>query len=264
MFKLALVQLRVEGGAPERNLARAEERIAAAAAAGAKVVLLPETLNLGWTHPLARSWEDAVPGGPTCGRLAAAARRHGVYVCAGLVESAGPLRHNAAVLLDPSGALLLHHRKVHELPLAHDLYAPADRIAVARTPLGVFGVMICADAFAPGQGVSRALALLGAEVILSPCAWAMPPDHDQTRQPYGWRWLESYCPVAREHGIWIAGCSSVGPIQAGPWAGRRCIGSSLVVDPQGDPVLQGPYGEDAEALLLLDIAPRPRPRTGSE
>lgn len=260
MFKLALAQMRVAGGAKEANLARAARFIADAAKAGAQVVLLPETLNLGWTHRSARDAADGIPDGETCTRLRAAARHHGVYVCAGLVESAGDRRFNAAVLISPQGELLLHHRKLNELDLAHDLYAPGDRLGVASTPLGTFGVMICADAFARGQVVSRTLGLMGAQVILSPCAWAVPAEHDNVREPYGALWIENYTPVARDFGLWIAGCSNVGEIDDGPWRGRRCIGDSLVVNPAGEPVLRGPHGVDAEALLLVDVRPETRPR----
>ena len=260
VFKLALAQMRVEGGAKEANLARAAKFVADAASAGAQVVLLPETLNLGWTHASARTAQEEIPGGETCEWLRALAQRHGVYLCAGLVEIAGGVLFNAAVLFDPQGRLLLHHRKLNELDIAHDLYANGDRLGVAHTPLGTLGLMICADAFARDQVVSRTLGLMGAQLILSPCAWAVPADHDNARLPYGWRWLECYCPVARDYQLWIAGCSNVGWINDGPWLGRKCIGNSLVVNPRGEPVLHGPHGVDAEALLLIDVALETRPR----
>ncbi|MGH7970093.1 MAG: nitrilase-related carbon-nitrogen hydrolase, partial [Limisphaerales bacterium] len=57
-FRLAMVQMRVEGGRKEENLARAEARISEAARSGARVVLLPEALDLGWTHPSASQRAD--------------------------------------------------------------------------------------------------------------------------------------------------------------------------------------------------------------
>ena len=262
MFTLAMYQMLVEGGAKERNLARAEQGIATAKQRGADVVLLPETLNLGWTHSSAQHDADEIPDGESCRRLRAAARAHGIFVCAGLVEQAGNHTFNAAVLIDPDGEVRLHHRKLHELDLAHDLYAQGDRLAVAATPFGTFGLMICADAFARGQVVSRTLGLMGADVILSPCAWAVPADHDNARKPYGQLWLDNYGPVARDFQLWIAGCSNVGPVDDGPWRGRKCIGCSLVIDDAGVPVLRGPYGANAETLLLTKVTPRPRPARG--
>src|SRR5437762_14000086 len=95
-FKLALVQMRVEGGRKETKLCRAIERIHEAAASGAQVVVLPEAMTLGWTHSSAKSEAEEIPEGNCCLRLREAARANGVYVCAGLVERAGPLILNSA------------------------------------------------------------------------------------------------------------------------------------------------------------------------
>jgi predicted amidohydrolase len=252
-IRLALAQMLVEPGRVEANLARAEARVRAAASGGAQLVVLPETLDCGWTHPSAHEHAGVIPGGVACERLRDAARQAGVYLCAGLVERNGARLFNAAALFSPQGELLLHHRKIHELDIAHVIYARGDRLGVTRTPLGTIGVMICADAFAPGETISRNLTLMGAQLIVSPCAWAMPADHDQTREPYGALWRDCYGRVARECGVWIAGASNVGPITAGAWAGRKCIGCSLVVGPDGEPVAQGPYGQDAETLLFAEV-----------
>lgn len=252
-MKLALAQMLVEPGQPLANLVRAEQRITGAVARGAEVVLLPECLDLGWTHPSARELATAIPDGASCQRLMAAAQRHQVFVCAGIVERAGNRLFNAAVLVDPKGRVLLHHRKIHELDFGRELYATGDRLGVADTPLGRIGLMICADGFAPGQVISRTLALMGAQIILSPCAWAVPADHDNAREPYGGLWMENYGAVCREHGMVIAGCSNVGTITAGPWSGRPCIGCSLVIGGDGEALVRGPYGSDAEELILLDV-----------
>jgi predicted amidohydrolase len=262
MFKLALVQMLVEGGRKESNLRRAIERIRAAAAIGANVIVLPEAMTLGWTHSSAKTEADEVPDGRSCVALRDAARSSNVYVCSGLIERAGELVFNSAVLIDPKGEIILHHRKLNELEIAHDLYAQGDRLAVAQTPLGTIGVMICADAFARGQIVSRTLGLMEAGIILSPCAWAVPADHDNSKEPYGQLWLENYCPVARDFKMWIAGVSNVGWLTDGPWNGRKCIGCSLVVGAEGTQVLIGPYGHDAETILCVEIEIELRPAHG--
>jgi len=261
-FKLALAQMLVEGGRKEANLRRALERINEAAANGAQVVVLPETMTLGWTHWSATRDADEIPEGDCCLRLREAARGNRIYVCVGLVERAGLLVFNSAVLIDPSGEVILCHRKLNELEIAHEFYAPGDRLGVAPTPLGTFGVMICADAFARGQVVGRALGLMGADIILSPCAWAVPADHDNATQPYGQLWLDNYCPVARDFRLWIAGVSNVGWLEDGPWNGRKCIGCSLLIGPDGRKALMGPYGADAEAILYADINLELRPARG--
>jgi len=243
----------VEPGEADRNLDRAEQRMAVAAAAGAQVVLLPECLDLGWTHPSAHRRAAPVPTGESARRLIAAAGRHRVWVCAGVVERAGTTLFNAAILIGPDGEVRLHHRKIHELDVARDLYATGDRLGVADTPWGRVGLMICADGFAPGQIISRTLASMRARIILSPCAWAVPADHDNVRDPYGSLWMENYGVVCRDTGVLIAACSNVGSITAGPWKGRLCIGNSLVVGANGEAMASGPYGVAADALIYVDV-----------
>lgn len=263
MFKIALGQMLVEGGRKEANLARAQAMIARAAQRGARLVVLPETLNAGWTYPETKRLADPIPDGESCRALCEAARERGVYVCAGLAERAGKKTYNAAVLIRPDGGVALHSRKINVLEIGQGCYAIGDRLGVVETPLGVIGLMICADGFARGQCVSRTLGYMGAQIILSPSAWAVPPDHDNTKQPYGKLWLDNYRPVARDFLCWIAGVSNVGRVRGGAWNGWKCIGCSLVVGPTGQKVLQGPYGADAEALLEAEVEPLPRPAQGT-
>jgi predicted amidohydrolase len=261
-FNLAICQMAVAAGEPERNRDTATQMIAEAARLGAEVALLPECCDLGWTDPSAHTLAEPVPGGGTFRALADAARAHGVYVCAGLVERDGPDVYNAAVLIGPGGELLLRHRKLNELEIGHPFYAQGDRLGVVRTDLATFGVMICADAFARDLVITRTLGHMGADVILSPCAWAVPADHDNAREPYGALWKACYGPPARDFRMWIIGTSNVGPIPAGPWTGRRCIGCSLAVNDQGEPVEMLPYGADAPMVRVVRIRPVPRPARG--
>ncbi len=263
MFRAALIQMRVEGGQPAANLDRALALIDQAARRGCQLVVLPECMPLGWTHPSARQAAEPVPGGLVFERLRQAALKQRLYVCSGLVERSGERLYNSAILLNPDGELLLRHRKINELDIGHDLYALGDQVQTVETPLGRLGLMICADAFVRGQAISRTLGFMGAQVILSPSSWAVPADHDHDREPYGQLWLDNYCPVARDFALWIIGVSNVGWITGGPWQGRRCIGCSLVVGPDGKAVLQGRYGVDAEEILVAEIEPQPRPAQGT-
>ena len=261
-FRLALIQMRVRGGNKLWNLRHATDLIHEASLHGADVVLLPECVDLGWTHPSCRELAEVIPDGIPCRMLSKAAKEHGVYVCAGLTERVKDNVYNAAVLINRKGQVLCKHRKLNELAIGHEFYGQGDRLNVVQTEFGTFGVMICSDAFAPGQAISRSLCYMGADVILSPCAWAVPAGHDNVRQPYGDLWRSVYGPVCGDFSVWIAGVSNVGEIEAGPWAGQKCIGCSLVFGPDGKEVLMGPYGTDAETILYLNIVPVERPARG--
>jgi predicted amidohydrolase len=263
-FKLAMVQMYVEGGALDVNLKHAAERIGEAAQNGADIALLPEVLDLGWTHSSALKLAYPVPGGMTFNALAEVARKNNIYVCAGIVEKDGDKIYNSAVLIDNQGKLLIKHRKLNELDIAHNLYSQGDRLNVCHTRFGTIGIHICADAFAKDMVLSRSLGYMGADIILSPSSWAVPPHHDNLKDPYGDEWNEAYEPVAKDFRMWIIGVSNVGPVTDGPWKGWNCIGSSLVIDPDGNEVLQGPYGVNADTIMYIDITTLERPARGTD
>jgi predicted amidohydrolase len=262
-FRLAVVQMYVEPGELDRNLSHAGELVAEAAGNGADVVLLPEVMDLGWTHPSAKRLADSIPGGYTCKKLCEFAVKNNVYLCAGLVEKDGQSIYNAAVIIDDKGKVQVKHRKLNELDIAHDVYGQGDRLGVCETPWGKFGLMICADATAKNHVLTKSLCYMGSDVILSPSSWAVPPDHDNSKDPYGDTWRNAYMPVAKEFSVWIAASSNVGPVTEGAWKNWKCIGSSLVVGPDGREKLMGPYGEKAEKILYININPVPRPTRGT-
>jgi predicted amidohydrolase len=262
-FKLALIQMFVEPGNLQKNLSHASILISEAAEGGADVVLMPEVMDLGWTHPSAKQLAEAIPGGKAYMSLAEAARKNKVWVCCGIVEKDGDSVYNAAVIIDDKGELQIKHRKLNELDIAHDVYAQGDRLNVCKTPWGTFGLMICADGTAIDHVLTRSLCYMGADVILSPSSWAVPPDHDNKRDPYGKTWRDAYMPVAIEFSVWIASASNVGPVTEGPWKNWRCIGCSLIIGPEGKEELTGPYGENAEKIMFYSIKPTPRPARGT-
>lgn len=262
-YTVAMIQMKVEAGKPDANLARAEQRVAEAAKQGAKIAVLPEVMDLGWTDPSARELAYGIPDGKTCRRLRDIALKNNMYVCAGLIEKDGDKRYNAAVVINPNGVVILKHRKLNELDIAHDLYDQGDGLNVAHTPLGTIGLYICADATASGNVLSNALGYMGADIILSPSAWAVPPDFDNTETPYGDTWRNVYKPVSAQFGLWVIGVSNVGKIEAGPWKDWDCIGSSLAYNADGQEILQGPFGAQADTILYVDVALKDRPARGT-
>ena len=251
-FKLGMAQMLVEGGAVEQNLARATRMIEQAAEQGCRVVVLPECLDLGWTDPSARNLAQAIPG-PNSEALCRAARRAKIYVAAGLTERDGDQIYNAAILISPEGEILLKHRKINIMDIAQDLYATGDCLGVARTPLGTIGLNICADNFPNSLVIGHSLARMGAQILLSPSAWAMPANHDNDQEPYGDLWRGSYTTLTNLYDMTIVGVSNVGWLRGGPWQGYKCIGCSLAVGPGGTILSQGSYGESAEELIVVPI-----------
>jgi len=266
-IQLAMGQMLVEGGKPEENLRRAESIVRQAAEKGAQIVVLPECLDLGWTHPSAKELAEPIPG-RYCDVLREAAVQADIFIVAGLTERfvhAGDDRvYNAAVLIGANGRILLKHRKINILDIAQDLYAIGDRLAVAETPLGVIGLSICADNFGDSLCLGHSLARMGSQILLSPSAWAVPADFDNAATPYGGLWIEAYTTLAPLYGMPVVGVSNVGPITGGPWRGRQCIGCSLAVDGTGHIVAQLPYGQTAEHLEIVSLDVTARRALGTD
>jgi predicted amidohydrolase len=185
-------------------------------------------------------------------------------VVAGLTELCDGEVFNSAVLLSPDGSILLRHRKINELDIGTSLYATGTSLGVVRTELGTIGITICADNFPDSLVLGHSIARMGAQLLLSPCAWAVDADHDNAREPYGRLWLDAYIPLARMYDMTVIGTSNVGWLTAGPWKGRKCIGCSLAVGPPGVVLMQGNYGESAEELLVVEVEPRPPIARGTE
>jgi predicted amidohydrolase len=228
-----------------------------AAAQGAQLLLLPECLDFGWTDSSARTEAAEIPG-PSSEALQRAAQKHHLYVVAGLVERSGPDLFNTAVLIAPSGEILATHRKINELAIAKPLYRTGRRLQVTPTELGMIGLTICADNAPDSLVLGHALGRMGAEIILSPCAWAVPADYDLDQKPYGALWLEAYRELATTYRIPVVGVSNVGWITDGPWQGYQCIGHSLAIDAQGHTIATLATGSDAEECRIIDVEIMPR------
>lgn len=263
-IQLGMGQLLVEGGRLRENLDGAMRMIGDAAARGCDVVVLPECLDTGWTHPSARELAEPIPGN-TSDSLCRAAADNRIHVVAGITERAGSTIFNSALLISDHGDILLKHRKINILDIAQDLYATGERLSVASTSFGMVGVNICADNFPDSLALGHSLARMGARCLLSPCAWAVEMDFDHARTPYGEDlWKPAYTTLARLYDMPVVGVSNVGQLTAGPWAGRRCIGCSLAVGGDGGILAEAPFGEAAECLVAVELELSPPAVTGTD
>jgi predicted amidohydrolase len=171
--RLAAVHFRPQSGkTPADNCKMYAPLIAEAARQKADLVVLGETLTyVGLGKPFPEVAEP-IPGPSTeyFGRLG---KEHQLYIVAGLVERAGHLIYNTAVLLGPDGRLVGKYRKV-TLPRGEieGGVAPGSDYPVFETRFGKVGMMVCYDGFFPE--VARQLTNRGAEVIAWP-VWGCNP-----------------------------------------------------------------------------------------
>ncbi|MFH1189220.1 MAG: carbon-nitrogen hydrolase family protein [Candidatus Omnitrophota bacterium] len=255
-------QLLVEGGEPERNLKRAEEMIKDAAGKRCDIILLPETLDLAWTHPSAKTEAQPIPG-PYSDRLCKAARDHKIYICAGLTERFGERIYNAAIFINSSGDILLKYHKINLLVVEQPFYSVGGSLSVVDTPFGMIGVNICADNYLDALDIGHALARMMPQIILSPSSWTVDHSVVEGQDPYGEKWFKPYFTLASLYNLVIISATSVGYIVGGPYEGKKMVGCSLAVNNRGV-IAQGPYNEFAGDLIIADIVVPQRVEKGTE
>lgn len=261
-MKVGMGQLLVEGGEPERNLARACKMIKEAAGNKADIVLLPEVLDLAWTHPSALTEAKSIPG-PYSDILCHAAAENQVYICAGLTEQLGHDVYNSALLINRSGEIIVKYHKINLLAVEQPFYKVGRNLSVVDTEFGIIGINICADNYSDSLEIGHVQARMGAQVILSPSSWTSDYAYVEGTDPYGKKWLGPYSTLAQLFDLVIIGSTSVGYIVGGPYEGKKMIGCSLAVDRNGI-ITQGKYNEFAGELVMAEFEVPFRNEKGTE
>jgi predicted amidohydrolase len=170
--RLAAVHYRPRGKTAEENRRAFEPLLEDAARQKADLVVLGETLTYPGTPLKYADLAEPMPG-PSSEFFGALAKKHGLYIVAGLIERDGALIYNVAVLLGPDGVIAGKYRKTC-LPRG-EIEAgvtPGSEYPVFDTKFGKVGMMVCYDGFFPE--VARRLTMNGAEVIAWP-VWGCNP-----------------------------------------------------------------------------------------
>jgi predicted amidohydrolase len=250
-IKIAMAQLLVEGGEPERNLDRAKKLIEKAIAQKADIVLLPETLDLAWTHPSILNEAEAIPGNRS-DFFCAIAKEHQIYICLGLTELDNNKRYNTAILIDDMGNILHKHRKINLLEVEFPFYEAGNSLAVVATKFGNIGINICADNYIESIHLAKSLAHMNAQIILSPSSWTVEHYITEEMNPYEDKWIKPLSTIAKQYEIPFISTTSVGYIVGGPYEGKKMIGCSLAVDKYGN-YIQGEFNEFAGDLKVVEV-----------
>lgn len=171
---------------PARVLPNIAEWCARAAEQGAGLVLFPELVIHGHCNPNTAALAEPVPDGPSTQALMAVARRHRIFVCAGLAEKDRGAVYDTQVLVGPGG-YCGGQRKLHMSRDEGRYYARGDGFGVFDLGACRVGIGICYDNEFPE--VPRILALRGADVLLMPHAsrdrmWADTPESEAAARRY--------------------------------------------------------------------------------
>lgn len=165
--KLATVNFRpARRSTPKENLESFAGYVHEAGEQDVDIVCLGEGITVVSTNKKYVDVAEEIPG-PTTKYLGELAKKHEMYIVAGIYEQAGETVYNTSVLLGRDGELVGKYRKVC-LPREeiNGGITPGTEYPVFDLDFGRVGMMICWDVHFPE--VARGLAKNGAEVILMP------------------------------------------------------------------------------------------------
>src|ERR1700722_12831680 len=242
---VAVAQLALTVGKPDANRQAAASAVAEAAAAGARLVVLPELCDSGYVFdaadPAAEARGLAAPaeGNLTLLQWRSLAVQHDLVIVGGFCELGADGRlYNSAALVDASGPRAIY-RKAHLWDKEKLVFTPGDAAPpVVDTEFGRVAVMICYDLEFPEW--VRLAALDGADLIAAPVNWPGTPGGGQTGFPPDV--LEALADAAA-NGVFVAVADRCRIERGVTW-----IGGSVIASPNGRP-LAGPVLEDRAAVL---------------
>jgi N-carbamoylputrescine amidase len=235
------------------NADRAEAMIRKAAAEKAKVVLIQELFATPYfcieQHPRYFDLASPLEGNPLISRFRALARELGVVLPVSFFERAGPVFFNSIAMVDADGKVLGVYRKSH-IPQGPGYeekfyFSPGDTgFKVWDTAFGRIGVGICWDQWFPE--CARAMALMGAEILLYPTAiGSEPPSPGYDSQPH---WEMTMRGHAAANILPVVASNRIGTEVAPDGREVTFYGSSFIADQTGQ--LTAKAGREGEAVLV--------------
>jgi N-carbamoylputrescine amidase len=240
------------------NADAAERAVRAAATRGAQVVLVQELFATPYFCITQRaeylSLAASAEGHPLIARFAALARELGVVLPVSFFERAGTAFFNSVAMIDADGRILGLYRKSHipQGPGYEEKYyfSPGDTgFRVWDTAFGRIGVGICWDQWFPEA--ARAMALIGAEVLLYPTAiGSEPPAPGYDSQPH---WETVMRGHAAANILPVVASNRIGTETAPEGTAVTFYGSSFIADQTGALVAKASRDREEVLTATLDL-----------
>lgn len=241
----------------EGNVERAESMVRRAAAEGANLVLLQELFETPYFCPdqkqdlfaLARPLQEH----PTIERMSRLAAELNLVLPVSVFEKANNAYYNSVVVIDADGTRLGHYRKSHipDGPGYQEkfYFSPGDTgFRVWSTRHGVIGVGICWDQWFPE--CARAMALLGADLLLYPTAIGSEPQDPTVNSKDHWqRVMQGH---AAANMVALAASNRIGQ-EISDSVTMTFYGHSFVAGPDGAIVAEADRDGESLAVHTFDL-----------
>ena len=243
------------GEDPADNLARAEALVRRAAADGAQAILLQELFETPYFPQQQRAdllrLARPLDGHPTIARMRRLAAELGVVLPVSFFERANTVRFNSLAMVDADGTLLGVYRKSHipDGPGYQEkfYFSPGDTgFRVWRTRFGTLGAGICWDQWFPE--CARAMALMGAEILLYPTAIG---SEITGTSPLSMRhWQRAMQGHAASNAVIVVASNRIGRERFGD-THLDFYGSSFITDQTGEMIVEA--DQETESVITASI-----------
>ncbi|MDH3728238.1 MAG: N-carbamoylputrescine amidase [Myxococcales bacterium] len=250
-LEIAVVQCELQGSRDE-NVSRIEALVREAADRGARIVLTPELFEGRYFPQIkdetAFDLAASAKAHPTIQRMQRLAKQLGVVLPVSFFEEADGGYYNSLAVIDADGTELGVYRKSHipDGPGYEEkfYFRPGNTgFRVWNTKYGRLGVGVCWDQWFPET--ARAMALLGAELLLYPTAIGTEPaaPGEDSKEP----WRRVMIGHAVANAIPVAAANRIGT------EGRLTFyGSSFICDHRGEMVAELGRNEEGVAVATFD------------
>ena len=221
---VALAQFNILEGEKKKNLSKALEHVARAAADGADIVLMPEMFLTGYPPEIPMAQLAETMHGESIRKIRESAANNGIAVVGSFPEWDGDLNtgFNTAFFIDRGGELLGKYRKIHLFDREKDFVSAGEELTVIEDRGIRYGMLICFDLEFPEP--SRALAMDGIQVLLVVSA---------NMEPYGPFHRVFARARAIENHLFVAYSNRTGGNSSYKFCGESCL-----IDPLGEVVCE--------------------------
>lgn len=239
-IKVAATQMECTWNRRE-TLERADRLVREAADSGANIILLQELFETPYFCQLQKfeymKLATTVEENPAIRHFKQVAEELQVVLPISFFERAGNTAFNSIALIDADGTILGIYRKSHipdGLPYAEKFYfTPGDTgFEVWKTRYGTIGVGICWDQWFPEA--ARAMALLGAEMLLYPTAIGSEPTLGKDSSIH---WRNTMAGHAAANMMPVIASNRIG-IESDENSKMTFYGSSFIADQHGEIAVQ--------------------------
>ncbi len=247
------IQLSPVIGKKEVNLNKVEYFIKKNSDKKLDLVVLPEFFSTGVSHDAFLNAPEDELGGKTVEFIQGLAKQYNTNIIAGtVIEKSGEKLYNTSFAIDRTGNIVAKYRKIHLFNYMGgtegERITPGNEEIVVDFDFGKVGIGVCFDIRYPLH--YKKLAKMGAEIIVLPTAWIVPPEiyDDEESLKYAQEmWIAMNRTRAYDNMVYVVSSNQTGKIS--PEIGGA-IGNSVVISPTAQVLANA---KDKQCAVYADI-----------